>query len=412
MRGRARTGPANDEGATDRKARGGPRPAPAACGAGLGRQRSRCHGARGPQAHPGEIPASRSGRGGLALIVAAAAILLAAAVFGPRFVATSAPEPPTPASRSAPASPVATTPAQHDAGSASERSSAVETPPAPPVAAETPARGWRLQLELVDEQGRPFAEGVDVEHRLYFPNVTTPVRVSDSDPRAARGPRVDLPVETHPAVAEGLATQPARARVVVRRLGLHGESDVPIATGAADAWTRVVMRATTVIRGQLVDAQGAPLEGVELLVRDDVPGSEAHTRLRTDASGAFALDALRGRKNRIFVGDAAYPWTPPIDVDASGPDRTLEPIRLELHAASFQVNRADGLPASGARLEGIGLEGGRFAVDVDADGRARVTTLLRGRWRVNASDPTHGRANRAVEVPLENDEPVLLMLRR
>lgn len=277
----------------------------------------------------------------------------------------------------------------------------------PPTDSSSPSAEDRpnlLRFELVDVEGRPAEIDVDVEYRIRFsdsPRTLAPTHF------LARGPRVerDLPPSFVPQSGR-------EVEVVARSAGQRGDGLVSTSRATETAWPRIVLHPTTTVRGLLVDAHGSPVEGVPILLRDDTPGKEAHSRVLTDAGGAFVIDALPDRANRLFVGDPVYPWAPIVAVDAKNGPFVLEPIRVELFGASFRVQRPDGSPASGARLEGIGLDGGRFALEVDEDGRATVSTLLRGRWRVNASEAIHGRASRAVQIPLANDEPVLILLPR
>lgn len=345
----------------------------------------------------------RRGRASFPLLASAAAIVIALAIVGSRFLAARMPAPPSRAHAHEPVPPVLSASQLPHVRQATARASvADEARPIRPTSA-----GLRLQLELVDELGQPLEGEFDVEDRVTRPRhphggwPTTSVN-------GLRGPRIELPVGTPGS------TWFTHAHVVVRRLGLRGETEAALATDAADAWTTVTLHPTTLVRGRIVDAWDQPVGGVDVLVRGDASGNEPHSRARTDASGAFVVDALRTMRNRLFVGDLTYPWVAPMDVEATATELTLEPVRLQLCAATFQLLRADGFPAAGAALDGIAVGTGRgnFATATDRDGRARVTTLQRGRWRVNAFDATHGRASRTIEFPLAEDEPVLILLPR
>jgi|GEM_PF-5577975 len=286
---------------------------------------------------------------------------------------------------------------------ASDRTLAMElgSEPSSTLADDRPSR---LRFEVVDAAGQPVQIVLDVDYSIQSGEAG---RAPSPEHFSAQGPRVER------ALPDSFVSKSGReVKVVVRSGSLRGEGVVSTSRATDTTWPRIVLHPTFFVRGLLVDARGAPVEGVPILLRDDNPGKEAHARARTDAAGAFALEALPHVANRLFVGDAVYPWVPVIAIDAKNGPFVLEPIRVELHSASFRVQRADGAPASGARLEGIGLEGGRFGVTLDEDGRAAVTTLLRGRWRINASDATHGRASRAIEIPLTIDEPILILLPR
>jgi len=176
------------------------------------------------------------------------------------------------------------------------------------------------------------------------------------------------------------------------------------------------------LTGSVVDHLGAPMEGIRLWFHP-VPGSHSLRRLdpssrsvfsveSTDAEGRFAFDIGTAHAGHLRVGDQMHPWVPPIQIRGNGPHVKLDPIQIELFAVTFVVRVADGSALAGARLEGTGLEGGHFATTTDIEGSARVEQMPRGRWRVLVQHAEHGRANRAVEVPLAQDEPVVLALPR
>ncbi|MCY2960501.1 MAG: carboxypeptidase-like regulatory domain-containing protein [Planctomycetota bacterium] len=324
--------------------------------------------------------------------------ILVAAAWLPGLLAPAALEP-----LQAPANPGGTTRA-HEIAVAPDPEAARTTEPAAAlprmtIAAPLTSSVASLRLELVDERGNPVAGRVEVE---WFP--VGPRRSFSKLPiplTEAEGPRIELaPVRAGPY------------RIAVRGPGLVGEGTVTVTESADPPWIPFVLRSVDLVRGTILDANGAPLEGIEVLLKDDVPGRPPRSTVRTDAAGAFVVETLPWAVSRLYVGDVSYPWIPVRVLEPSSGTRVLDPIRLELYAATFQVLRPDGSPASGARVDGIGVEGGRFGRDCDADGRVHVATLLRGRWRVNAAEASHGRASRAVEVPLAKDEPVVIRLPR
>lgn len=370
----------------------------------------RCHASPSAQRTRAAFSSRESGRAGLALLLVAALALVGAVVWFTRAPAVS----PGISGTSRPA-PAVTPPTTTELATPGEPAPAARTSDAPavppPVATAGAELDLRLRLELRDERGQPLAGDFDVEVRAVL-------KSQDGAARAApvrtqlRGPRTDLRIDTQEEALRLALSDPPQAAVIVRRTGAHAEGVVPLVRSTEERWTQFTLRSTSVIRGTVVDGANNPLEGVAVMLRDNTPGKEPHSVVRTDAGGSFAIDAFPWTKNRLFVGDDRYPWSPIQEIDATTGDRVLDPIRLELYAATFLVQKPDGTYATDAQLEGVGLDGGRFTARTDADGRARVTTLLRGRWRVNAALASHGRGSRAIEVPLENDEPVLILLPR
>lgn len=357
------------------------------------------------------MPRATRGRASLIVLLAAALVVVVAAVW----IARRSDRPLVPSVAPDTAAPAKPAPAAADLAPPVEPATAARTgdatPTGEPSSSSAAPGGPRLRIEIVDEGGVPVSGDFEFEIRLNL-NLQNGLARGEPVRTQAHGPRVDLPVDTGAETLQLVLADPPSAHVIARRLGERGEGVVPLARPGDSAWTRFVVRATTVVRGSLVDGAGNPLEGVAVMLRDNTPGRAPHSTAVTDAAGSFAIDLLPGVRNRLFVGDERYPWVPVQDLEPGPGPRRLEPIRVELFAATFRVQRPDGSPAEGAQLEGIGLDGGRFAAKADADGLARVATLLRGRWRVNAAEATHGRGSRAVEIPLEKDEPVLILLPR
>jgi len=359
-------------------------------------------------------PSRALGRMRLALLLVISAAVLASALWLPRVLAprTTVPSGPVggevepPAPEVAPGAIAEPTPPPVELEQGAERARSLAAEP------ELPHVLW-LRIELVDERGAPVTGDLELRLNVHLGWTAHGRGVGPTRVETVRGPRVELPVESSSGWDPGSLRERVLATVVVRRLGLYADTAVPLVRAEDESWARVVLKETSVVRGLLLGADGNPLEGVDVLVRFNMPEHTPHSSARTDADGSFAVEAFPWlQRNLLFVGDARYPWVPVVDLGSEGGTRVLDPIRIELHAASFQVLRHDGNPAAGARLDGFGLEGGRFGVQTDAEGRARITTLVRGRWRLNAADDVHGRASRAVQIPPERDETVLLMLPR
>lgn len=359
-----------------------------------------------------DFRAASRGRASLVLLLAAALVVVIAAVW---FTRKPGGSPGQAAPAPIPAAPAPARPATELAPPAEPgpltRESGAAGPSADPLAPAAPPAEPRLRMEIVDASGVPVTGDFDLEIRLHL-NLQDGLARADPVRTTAGAPRIDLAIAVANEALRAALANPLTAQVVARRLGSHGEAAVPLSLSADADWPRFVVRATSVVRGSILDGVGNPIEGVAVMLRDNTPGRAPHSSAVTDAAGSFAIDALPDVRNRLFVGDERYPWSPVKDLEPSAGVQVLEPIRVDLYSATFRVQRPDGSAAEGAQLEGIGLDGGRFAAKADAEGRARVTTLLRGRWRVNAAAANHGRASRSIEIPLATDEPVLILLPR
>jgi hypothetical protein len=353
------------------------------------------------------IYGDRAGRTGLAvLIVLVIAVLLGAAWFASNGARPSSADATTrggsrsPTRQGEPPLPDAGAPPRFDAATAPDVSRAPADPTASARMDATPsapvATAPRVRLALQDESGTPLAGECSVLWEAAQPGARAePVELR------ARGPELAFDV-------------PARARYRVRvTLGELAGTAVADAVAEPDAQaTAVVLHGRRWIWGTILDARDAPLEGVDVYLAPAEAAGLEREAARTDVAGQFRLPLARDVGGRAFVGSVDRPWVTAIDVAPGVGPVLLDPIRLELHAATFAVQLADGTPAVHARVVGTGLDGGGFDERTDLEGRVRVERLPRGRWRVNAVLDPHGRQNRAVEIPLAVDEPVVIVLPR
>ncbi len=344
-----------------------------------------------------------AGRTSLTLLVAFALGTLGAAVW---WSSRSTPEPVVPAEHAAasPTPPASTA----DAG--------LDRPPHNPDgsqsgSSDTPSRSTRIAeptsgsssaeqqaflcLALQDESGRPLAGEFSIEY------------AADEDGRLRT-----YPLESVRGPEATLAVPHARNyRVRVGNESIEGKQVVAASVGTSEPPFPFVLRALRTVSGTVLDAQEQPLEHVHVAVVLKAANSFQAASCDTDFAGRFRLRIVRD-PGRLYIGDAQRPWVPGIDIEGGAAPIELDPIRVTLFAATFLVQTADGNPAAEAKLVGTGLDGGQFNVATDADGRVRVERMPRGRWRVNATLEPHGRENRAVDIPLEVDEPVVLVLPR
>ncbi len=348
-----------------------------------------------------------AGRTSLAVLIACAVLLLGAAAWFTRTPATR-----TDGSallgdseRTAPDSPSTSNPDATDhvtserdehAAKVDERTTAV---PEPEVARDL------LRLLLQDDSAQALTGVFDVEYAAVKSNAPAKSGVV----RSARenGPLVQIEVERTGSYEVHVVGTDRRGEFV------EGRETVVAQRGQDDPATPFVLRVSRRIFGIIVDADQNPMESVPVSVLAHFGSDRPHrATTSTDAAGQFVLWSPAEKAARLFIGDPELPWIPPIEIGAGGRQLALDPIRLDLHEATFVVQRADGTPVPMAEIIGTGLDGGRFEARTDGSGRARVQHMPRGRWRVNAALEPHGRENRAVDIPLASDAPVVIVLPR
>lgn len=254
------------------------------------------------------------------------------------------------------------------------------------------ARGGALPGKVVDARGAPVA--AVVRGTVAAAESSTTLVGVATDPATG--------AFEFPAVPDGRVTLTA---VVAGRVEVSHRTRMP-----PDAPVVIVVPAGGTLVGQVVDGKGAPLEGVELLVRTGtllptggaVGGGAA--RGRSGPGGAYRVEGLpAGRITSIaFGGDGVRPRTEQQHARWLGTEvRDGAETRLDLvcgrggTVAGRVLEAGTGKPLEGAEvtlLAGWG-SGGQIAFPMrataDASGRFRFETVPLGRYAVLPSSPGH-----------------------
>jgi protocatechuate 3,4-dioxygenase beta subunit len=189
--------------------------------------------------------------------------------------------------------------------------------------------------------------------------------------------------------------------------------------------------------GRVVDPNGVPIAGADVLAFGDKPASENSlaallfdelpregrevARTRTDAAGVFRLDAS-GSAPRWLVARARGHWSdgareaPDVRI-ALGPEVVVEGAVVDEEGRAIE-----GARVLAAALNGVG--GGAIAATTDAKGRFRVEGLAMGfdailvafaEGRVPGSATVHGHetedADASPEIRLERSRPFAVVVR-
>lgn len=152
------------------------------------------------------------------------------------------------------------------------------------------------------------------------------------------------------------------------------------------------------LEGRLLDADGIPVEGVDVILASLDRPEERTTP--TDAIGRYRFEGVLDGRYELCFGHRRSPVIPAEEVIFSAPSMTYPDRSLpELGTLDLLVLDPYDLPVPAIRIEGSGSAGGYLEVETDAEGRATARLLPPGRYRVSAHHPEFGRARQGVDVP-------------
>ena len=168
------------------------------------------------------------------------------------------------------------------------------------------------------------------------------------------------------------------------------------------------------VLGSVLDTAGKEVEGLAVSVR---AAKRIEARTLTELTGRFRLSGVFEGDYELVLGDPDGPVVPPRPHSVRAPvsgslDPLLELVVPVLLSIEVLVVDDQGLPVSGARVEGRGEQGGRVEVETDAEGRARAGFLPAGSYRLFASHDTLGRGNRLIQLAADTAQPIELRLLR
>ncbi len=329
-------------------------------------------------------------------------------------------------------------PAREDAGAAKgARAAASQGEPAP---AGQPARTPAIPSPASGQDGAPSRAGVELPAESAPPGME-PTRF---DGTARVEGFLILPSGVPPPERWTLVLAPPRVliggeRAVGRRVEFeHGETTfsltgVPLGgyelraeaarmSGATEylllarpdalhAIVHVTLAPAAFVTGRVVDAQGAGVAGLEVLLE---PRSGAQPlRATTGSSGAYLFELVPDGEYRLLAADLHAPIAPARELVVGPPSLHVPELQVPLLSTlALQVVDAGG-PVAGARLEGWGSQGGRISAVTDAGGLAQARFLPPGRYAVRASAPEGAPERSAlirIELPRIGNEALVLVL--
>ena len=194
---------------------------------------------------------------------------------------------------------------------------------------------------------------------------------------------------------------------------LNGSSvPVLLVKGSNNQFVELALSPAGWLDGSVVDARGAPAEGVEIQLVETTRKVKLETK--TDPAGAYEFRALLDGdyELNVCVGGRALGQPRPLSFRAprlSFPVVTLPPTGT----LAVQVSDLLGKPALGVRVTGFGRPQGALDLLTDDQGVALLRWALPGAWEVQALDSTEGlRAQGEVQVAAGEDARLALRLSR
>lgn len=202
-------------------------------------------------------------------------------------------------------------------------------------------------------------------------------------------------------------------RVRAEAAALNSSSaDVLLVKGSPDQAVELALSPAGWLDGSVVDARGAPAEGVVVQLVETQ--TKARLETQTDQAGAYEFRALLDGdyELRLCVGGRAL--GEPRELSFRAP-RLSFPVLALPPTGTLAVHVIDllGKPAPGVRVTGFGRPQGALDILTDEQGVALLRWALPGRWELQALDSSEGlRASGDVQVAAGEDARLALRLAR
>jgi hypothetical protein len=186
------------------------------------------------------------------------------------------------------------------------------------------------------------------------------------------------------------------------------ESAVLLVKGSSDPFVTLELRPAGLIDGRVFAADGAPADGLEVVLEPKV--TQVRARATVGPDGAFVFHGVVDGEYRLWFGAPEAPLFPPADIAFSAPtlripDRTLPPT------GAIAITTVDerGSFLGGVEVTGSGAPKGALRVTTGTDGRTVARWLMPGTYRLDARSPDGRRAKSTIAVAA--GEPVVLTIR-
>lgn len=158
------------------------------------------------------------------------------------------------------------------------------------------------------------------------------------------------------------------------------------------------------VRGTYLRKPGEPIANVGVQLTD-LNGNDVKDRTITAADGTFRFDHVRTgeRKLRFYFPYSSDHWSEQLTV-RDGEETVVEQVARPMGSAEITIrDRETGEPMPNVRVDASGLYGGVGAT-TDAQGKARYSDLVTGKWRFLISPPEGYLSETIEDVEVKVDE--------
>jgi hypothetical protein len=164
------------------------------------------------------------------------------------------------------------------------------------------------------------------------------------------------------------------------------------------------------IDGNLIDAHGAPVEG--MLVTLSSEPAHARRSARTDALGNYVIPSVTDGAYTLSIGTPEAPLLKPDSLSFKAPSLRF-PTRQLPETGTLRISTMDdsGRVLGDTEVSGFSSSGGALRVTTDRRGQAMVRYLLPGKYRLDAKVEDGRRAGQWVEVSTQPETIVELRLK-
>jgi len=203
----------------------------------------------------------------------------------------------------------------------------------------------------------------------------------------------DLSYGSYAVSAEAVDMNTTRNEVVL--FEVKGRPDLP---GRRLAEIQVRLSPAGFLDGSVVsEVDGAPIEGCPVRLENLRTRDELGTV--SSASGVFVFPSLKDGRYRLEVGREGNVLHE-AELSYSGPERTLEPVRIQpMASAVFRIRDEIGGLVPNVLIEGYSDSGAGISARTDLYGEVRVPFLPAGAYRIKLNHPTgrHGKTDFVLE---------------
>lgn len=163
------------------------------------------------------------------------------------------------------------------------------------------------------------------------------------------------------------------------------------------------------IDGNVIDASGAPAEGILVTITSD--STHARTSARTDARGNYLIAGVTDGNYLLSIGSPEAPLLKQDSLAFKAPSLRF-PTRQLPDTGILRVTTVDqsGRALAGTEVSGFSSSGGSLRTTTDARGAAVVRYLQPGRYRLEAKIEDGRRAGQWIDVGAKLETVVELRL--